>query len=299
MLNPKTEYTQKSLKDNVKMVFFKLLSLLQRTDKYLIIYIVFGVFYYNLVTNFCNRWGENLKYYSKIRVENIAFLRQEEVDIINPEINPGNSSNNTFNQNYNIDYYLNTQKNIKIDENQKQRIKDQIYLIRNRAVTSLRIARDLHLWMVHLTTMALASTIVAALCAYFMIKGGWDNIGNETKRIFIISLGFSLFSTSMCSVYQLNKNAKKMLDYYQAYINLEEYVFTSLAVGYLSNDDSKKSDQSTTDQQDKTQTNYPDNLIVAINHVLESYSVQMEVDSSSIPKFNDVIKSVELNSYSK
>ncbi|MFM6205078.1 hypothetical protein [Planktothrix sp.] len=90
-----------------------------------------------------------------------------------------------------------------------------------------------------------------------------------------------------------------MLDYYQAYINLEEYVFTSLAVGYLSNDDSKKSDQSTIDQPDKTQIHYPDNLIFRIDDILKTYSVQLEVDSSSIPKFNDVIKSVELNSYSK
>lgn len=73
---------------------------------------------------------------------------------------------------------------------------------------------------------------------------------------------------------------------YQTYVNLEDYVFSSLTVGYLS--------ELPDNMLDKQQSNFSENLIHKIDKITQAYSMVFEFDSQSIPKLNDVIESVDV-----
>lgn len=134
------------------------------------------------------------------------------------------------------------------------------------------------------------STIVAGMCALPITKKGWDSIDNSRKGVFLASLGASLISTFFSTFYQLQKNAEAHMKLYQTYVNIEEYVFTSLTIGYL------QESLKTTGQKQKDIKkidNLYESLIAAIDKAVETYSLKIEVDSQSIPKLDDVLKSVE------
>jgi hypothetical protein len=235
-------------------------------------YLILMVFLFYNGINIFNRWGENLKYYTKIKT--IKLISLEETPLNVEKIS------------YNIDDYT---KSKEITDVQKKRIRDQIYLIRNRAITNLRIARDLYYWMTISTIILCVSTIISGMCAYSIIKKGWDDVDDSIKGIFLASLGASLFSTFFYSFYQFQKNAETNMTLYQTYVNLEEYIFSSLTVGYLS----ENSDNMPTKEQANLKSSLPEDLIHKIDKIMEAYSLRIEFDSQSIPKLNDVIKSVD------
>ena len=235
-------------------------------------YLILMVFLFYNGINIFNRWGENLKYYTKIKT--IKLISLEETPLNVEKIS------------YNIDDYT---KSKEITDVQKKRIRDQIYLIRNRAITNLRIARDLYYWMTISTIILCVSTIISGMCAYSIIKKGWDDVDDSIKGIFLASLGASLFSTFFYSFYQFQKNAETNMTLYQTYVNLEEYIFSSLTVGYLS----ENSDNMPTKEQANLKSSLPEDLIHKIDKIMEAYSLRIEFYSQSIPKLNDVIKSVD------
>lgn len=256
----------------------KMLSFVLATAGTLVIYIFLALILYFNVVNLCNRWGNNIKYYSKIDLLYYKFLTQQEEPSSSKKTQPM----------YEIKDYLNRTKKIK-SQNQKQRIKDQVYTIRYRATTNLRMARDLYCYMIIFTTLLFGSTIVSGLCAYSMTKKGWDDTNDTIKGIFMASLAVSLFSTSTCSVYQLEKNSRTKMQTYQAYVNLEEYIFSCLAVEDLLDDQTKP-------EEGNKKPFYPNNLILRINQVLETYPLQVDLDSTSIPRLSKVLESVDINS---
>jgi hypothetical protein len=235
----------------------------------LLFYIFLMVLLFNKCSNNLNRWGKNLKYYTKINITHLTNLEEPEAIDINAI-------------SYNIDDYT---KSNKITDVQKKRIKEQIYLIRHRAITNLRIARDLYCWMVVSVTILCISTIVSGICAYSITKKGWDDVDNLIKAIFVTSLGISLFTTFFHSFFQLQKNAEAKITLYQTYVNLEDYIFSSLTLGYLSELPENKSDTQ--------QLSFSENLIQKIDKITQAYSMVFEFDAQSIPKLNDVIESVD------
>ena len=229
-------------------------------------------FLFNNSLNIFNRWGANLKYYTKI--DTINFISLKEYPLKVKEIS------------YNIDDYT---KSKEITDIQKTRIKEQIYVIRDRAITNLRIARDLYYWMTISTIILCVSTIISGMCAYSIIKKGWDDVDDAIKGIFLASLGASLFSTFFYSFYQFQKNAETNMTLYQTYVNLEDYIFSSLTVGYLS----ESPENMPTKEKAHLKSSFPEDLIHKIDKIMEAYSLRIEFDSQSIPKLNDVIKSVD------
>ncbi len=259
-----------ALKTPPKMLYFVAV-----TAGTLVIYIFLALILYFNVVNLCNRWGNNIKYYSQIKILSYGFLTEQKEPLKTQQL-------------YNIDRYLKRTTKIK-NQTQKQRIKDQVYTIRYRATTNLRMARDLYCYMIIFTTLLFGSTIVSGLCAYSMTKKGWDDTNDTIKGIFITSLAVSLFSTSTCSVYQLEKNSRTKMQTYQAYVNLEEYIFSCLAVEDLLDDQTKP-------EKGNQKNVYPNNLISRINQVLETYPLQVDLDSTSIPRLSTVLESVDINS---
>lgn len=256
----------------------KMLSFVLPTAGTLLIYILLALFFYFKVVNLCNKWGDNIKYYSQIKILDYGLFSVQQ-DPLSPQ--------NTQNM-YKIEDYLKRTTKIK-NPNQKQRIKDQVDTIRYRATTNLRMARDLYCYMIIFTTLLFGSTIVSGLCAYSMTKKGWDDTNDTIKGIFITSLAVSLFSTSTCSVYQLEKNSRTKMQTYQAYVNLEEYIFSCLAVEDLLDDQTKP-------EKGNPKNVYPNNLISIINQVLQTYPLQVDLDSTSIPRLSKVLESVDINS---
>lgn len=261
------------LKTPPKMLYFVAV-----TAGTLVIYLLLALLLYFKVVNLCNKWGGNIKYYSQIQILYYGLFSVQEDPLI-----PQNTK-----KMYNIDQYLKKTTTIK-KQNQKERIKDQVYTIRYRATTNLRMARDLYCYMIIFTTLLFGSTIVSGLCAYSMTKKGWDDTNDTIKGIFMASLAVSLFSTSTCSVYQLEKNSRTKMQTYQAYVNLEEYIFSCLAVEDLLDDKTKP-------EKGNKKTFYPNNLILSINQVLETYPLQVDLDSTSIPRLSKVLESVDINS---
>jgi hypothetical protein len=235
-------------------------------------YLFLMAFLFNNSLNIFNRWGANLKYYTKI--DTINFISLKEYPLKVKEIS------------YNIDDYT---KSKEITDIQKTRIKEQIYVIRDRAITNLRIARDLYYWMTISTIILCVSTIISGMCAYSIIKKGWDDVDDAIKGIFLASLGASLFSTFFYSFYQFQKNAETNMTLYQTYVNLEDYIFSSLTVGYLS----ESPENMPTKEKAHLKSSFPEDLIHKIDKIMEAYSLRIEFDSQSIPKLNDVIKSVD------
>ena len=228
-----------------------------------LIYLVIMLMLSKTVSNLCNRWGENLKYYSKI---NPKWLFLKQVSLTPYDIS------------YDADEYL---KNSVISEQHKNRIKEQIYCIRDRAITSLRIARDLYYWMVIFSVTLCISTIVAGIFAYPIIQTGWDKADNSQKIVFLISLGISIFSASFNSVYQLQRNAEKFMSVYQKYVNLEEFMFTSLTI--------KKIPNKTIEQAYE----FSEELIMKVDRILETYSLNIEFNLQSTPSLSDILKYIE------
>ena len=76
---------------------------------------------------------------------------------------------------------------------------------------------------------------------------------------------------------------------YQTYVNLEDYIFSSLTVGYLS----ESPENMPTKEKAHLKSSFPEDLIHKIDKIMEAYSLRIEFDSQSIPKLNDVIKSVD------
>lgn len=178
--------------DNNLINFIKKYNFITTMGATLFIYLFLMTFLFNNCTNILNRWGGNLKYYTKINI--VRFISLEETKLNVKAIS------------YNIDDYT---KSNKITDIQKKRIKEQIYLIRDRAITNLRIARDLYYWLTISATILCFSTIISGMCAYSIIKKGWDDVDNTIKAIFLASLGVSLFSTFFTHFTNFRKTLKQ------------------------------------------------------------------------------------------
>ncbi|MGK7884894.1 MAG: hypothetical protein AB4057_09745 [Crocosphaera sp.] len=218
------------------------------------------------VVQICNRWGKDFKYYSPIETRVWLFLSEKETKPKSDEIY------------YNIDEYL---TNTNISESYQKRIKEQVFFIRGRAITSLRVARDFYYWMIVFTVTLSISTIAAGIFGYPIIKKGWDSTNNYQKSVFLISLGISIFIASFQSFCQPKKNAETFMSVYQNYVTLEEYIVTSLTI------------QKFPDTPDEKPTNYAEDLIIKTDKILARYSLNIEFDPQSIPKLTDVIESIE------
>lgn len=222
-----------------------------------------------------NRWGKNMKYYSEIKSGNLkGFLLIKEENRIDIK-----RDSNT----YIIDTYL---KDSDIKELEKERIKQQIYQVRDKAITSLRISRDFYLYMLNFSSILIISTIIAGIFGYPIISKGWDSTENYQKNIFLISLAISIFCASFNSFCKTQKNAETYMILHETYINLEEYIFSSLTIGRLA------------EESESSKQNYPNNLIQKVDKALEIYSLKIEFNQQSIPTLTDTINSINLNNNS-
>ncbi|MEB3884074.1 hypothetical protein [Lyngbya sp. CCY1209] len=238
-----------------------------------LLYFLLGITISHTTSNLCNRWGDNLIYYSRIELWRIFWIKQTPV-------NPINSTYYNKRTPYpDLSKYLDSAI---LSTLHQERIKAQIYTIRNRAITNLRIARDMYYWLTIFTTMTCIATVIAGVAASTLIRKGWDGVGDVTKGIFITSVTVSLFTASFTTVFQLEENAETHMTLYQTYVNLEEYLFTALALKGL------PASRQTTDNP-PLPPDYPENLIGEINKTLQTYSLTFKLNAESIPDLNEVI----------
>lgn len=169
-----------------------------------------AIFLNCLSATIANNWTHNLEYSQSLTVSN-----QNQVP------------NNTKNQD-NLEAYFSRFSTAQQIE--KQRLREQFNIIKNRAITHLQITIDYYRWLFIAISIASISGVIAGICLFYISKEGWEKANNYVINVFIVCSGLALFTGSLPQIFQQEKNAQDNTKLYLEYINLENEVLTSLAL---------------------------------------------------------------------
>ncbi|WP_041238580.1 hypothetical protein [Gloeothece citriformis] len=153
-------------------------------------------------SNKADDWGRNVKYYPELKTEVQSSNQQ-------------------------IDIYLDAFENA--TDASKQRIKEQLETLKNRAITHLRVTKDLYIWSAISSTSATLASVITAMSLLHITRQGWDKANPAIWGVFVVSFSSFILSTSFIVLYQYQNNISVNAKLYTAYINLEENILCRLA----------------------------------------------------------------------
>lgn len=242
--------------------------------------ILFAVIQWIFSTNKADEWGQHLRYFPT-----------------------GKSNSELVDESDYLDtYFTNFEE---ATTAQKQRVREQLEIVKSRAKTHIRATRDLYVWSSVTVTVTSLTSVLTALCLLHITRRGWDNSNPRVVGIFVISAGTSVLCASLLVLYQYDVNIRSNANLYIRHINLEEEMLTILATegkSGVSSDTNQQADDDfegasggSSDMDQQVDDNYSQvttlrEIIIRNNQILRQYNtVSLELNLKSIPSLDQIL----------